>query len=347
MASSFNYSPFCIQKLCARYHRCPPYENVFSRIYNKNNIHCQHLSPIMAQRIIMQAQFFHADIQNDIDDSSFQTWFIDGYFRDDSNLSHTFIPKAFIKFMCKSKEFQRFIVYAIVRVMCRIIKGYGLRPNCIADTLVSWRIIEIAQSQFIDNYESYYISDDNFKSVNLWKVEKKNEKLDTNFVLLFEKELNVKVDVQAINILDDKSHDNMILSIRERIKNKNKELVYWDHPLLINSLLIKSLKLNNIHPSQWFHPYKQQHVFDFVWNKYDIKQVKPRKRCFICYKRKNKKKSRKLRRCSRCKQPGLYYCSKQCQKVHWNKKHRNFCRSDYDEYVKSLLKLNKKTSLPL
>ena len=357
---SFSHSSFCNESILRAVgnHKRSCFTAEFSRIYNKKNIECKHLSGIMAQRLYCNAQLFHDEMSD-----HFEEIYINDFFRDSSKPSQVFIPKSYINFMCKSDKFKTLLKYSIERIVSRMIKGLGFKCNCIAEKIIVWILICQAQEYYINNIESCWRDDDEMTYINSWNVEKKNEKLDLNFMKIYEHELKIKVD-RSLNDPEHNTYKSHLISlakdtenwdrfyplqnklIPENYRHIHKELnggelhleylkhlfssklhyfVDWKNPLIRNDLLIKSLRLNKIHPSQWFQPFDEYRIYDFYYNHDDYKRVKLRNRCTVCYKRNNKKKSIKVRKCSGCKAKCLYYCSRKCQKYHWKHEHRRFC----------------------
>ena len=357
MAGTFAPSPYCNKSILEKLHECPTFDCVFSRIYDKSNIECKHISGNMAQRLYYQSHLLHDEVF-----CAFKDFVINGHFRDWNDPSHVFIPKSYINFMCKCDKFPSLMKHALERVISRLIKGLGLKCNCIADKVIVWVLICQAQFGYISNDESVIRDRPHDNWINSWSLEKKNQDLDTNFMLLYETELGIKVD-RNINNPKVNTYLSTIVRVQKDIEigwrcqyghhdNKIKKLykddtinvgelylrqlnslfddertrhhiVDWDNPLIRNDLL-KSMKVNKTHPTKWFEPFDMDRIFDFYYVHIDYRRVKVRKRCMVCLKRKSKRKGIRLMRCKGCKHPNLYrfYCSRKCQKYHWKYHHR-------------------------
>ena len=360
MAKVFGASPFSNEIIIEKSHKYPTIPCVFSRIYNKKNKECRHISGDMAQRLHYQSQLLHDEMPG-----QFENLCVNGYFRDYNNPSHVFIPKSYINFMCKSDKFSVLMKHTIERVISRLIKGLGFKCNCIADKIIVWILVCQAQHGFITNDESCIRDSENNIAVNSWSLEKKHQDLDTNFMLLYETELGVKI-ARNINNPKKNTYESALVRVATDIKigwnlqyhehdQKIKKLykddtmnvgelylkklnalfddektkhhiVDCDNPLIRNDLL-RSMKVNRIHPTKWFEPFDTSRIFDFYCVAIDYRRVRMRKRCIVCNKRKNKKKGRKLFKCSSCKCSFQLYCSRRCQKHYWNHHHRGFCNS--------------------
>ena len=332
-----------------------------SRIYNgkRNKKRCPHISGRMAHRLFLQGEILKDHFRE-----YFESHFIDRLFKEidwDGKVKKIYIKQRYLDYMTHSDysdTFNKLIIHYLYRMLFRLAKGYGFECNCIAEILIAWIIIIEAQTVFVirqelDHFEPLDRFDD-----NTWQFLKKNEKLDANFLLVYERELSLNISKSlnnvcagvykyildegemcvniereetwdkeyenAENIMDAKQHNRRLLhEYVEQLKildNHRYELIDYIHPKIGNLHLIKSLDLNNIHPSKWFIPSNEEKANKFTHESTDFKAVRVRKRCIVCKRRKEEAKIEKFKKCKRCKQP--LYCGKKCQKYHWNHGHK-------------------------
>eukprot|EP01083_Nonionella_stella_P025775 70985_1 len=319
----------------------------FSRIY-KLNRNKNHISGRMAHRLYLQGILQTDEICN------FEDFFIDGLFRGWDDKKDIRITQSYLDFMIESKHFHQLMAHALNRILCRLIKGFGFKCNCIAERVLAYDLMVKAQDAFIDATEMYNFGIEGTFDNNSWQFEKERKGFDVNFLLVMQRELSINMDKSLNNAcensykyvfsaLDEKQkqynelkikyHDRVdrldfllegIIGIKEKmafLKQHEKYLIDYDNPNIGIWFLIKSWKLNAIHPSKWFVPFNcnRVRIFDFYWNHSDWKRVKLVKRCVVCKKKGNKWTGIRLKTCKECKEP--LYCSRKCQKYHWKHEH--------------------------
>eukprot|EP01084_Bolivina_argentea_P306841 530290_1 len=271
---------------------------------------------------------------------------------------YNILPSSYQTYIFRCNLFPKLLLDSIKRIFCRLAKGIGFKCNCIGEILIAYAIIIEAQECFIEGdehcvQETFYF-------------EKNNQQLDTNFLLVYEKEFNVIINPQfnnmAVRYLGEKTHrlevTNALIKsfdvnsdvdekleqlkrnrgfLKDSIKKiitlgNTNSLIDYENPLCGNIYLWKKLNLDKIHPSKWFIPFDRQRFFDYRINRKEYYKIKARQRCAVCASLKWKDKNlllgnKKLRKCSGCKL--WVYCSRKCQKYDWSvRKHREVCGLD-------------------
>eukprot|EP01084_Bolivina_argentea_P091693 165034_1 len=194
----------------------------FSRIYgkNKNISNCDHISGRMAHRLFLQGVLLVDFLKDDFD------LFFTRLFVNDNDESNIFIKRSYFNFMSKSEHFQQLIAHSLNRILCRLIKGFGFKCNCIAEKLLAYQIIVMAQDALIDRTEKDHFAIEGKFDTNEWQFEKINKTLDENFLLIFESELALKIN-KSINKVDENTY-----------KFISKNLLEWTN-------IVHYIELNN------------------------------------------------------------------------------------------------------
>eukprot|EP01084_Bolivina_argentea_P091691 165022_1 len=178
----------------------------FSRIYGRKQSDCKYISGRMAHRLYLRGIIFSDELEET---------FLNGVFRDWDDETKIFIQKSYINYIMTA-EFQTLLKHALNRVMSRLMKGFGFAANCIAERFLAFRLIGWAQDAFVDRTELYNFNK-NFTFYQSWPIERVNELLDANFVIVMEKECNIKIDRQVNKeILNDILKDLMVKIDKEQ-----------------------------------------------------------------------------------------------------------------------------------
>eukprot|EP01083_Nonionella_stella_P025776 70988_1 len=175
----------------------------FSRIYglnpNKSSTDCRHISGRMAHRLYLQGIMETDQILPEFGEYKF----VDLLFRDYNDKSNIYIKQSYIDFMLTSQTFQQLIKHALNRILCRLIKGCGFKCNCIAEQVLSYHIIVMAQDALVERTEMDHFQIEGKFDDNSWHFERKKEKLDVNFLLVLQKELSVNINQSLNNVRDN------------------------------------------------------------------------------------------------------------------------------------------------
>ena len=191
----------------------------FSRIYNgkRNRRRCKHISGRMAHRLYLQGEMMTDSFRE-----SFDLCFIDGLFREydklygnDDKLRKRYIKRSYLDYMLSSEDFQNLIVHSLNRILCRLVKGLGFECNCIAEVLVAYHVIIVAQSAFVDGEEVYHFDLNARFDDNPWQFLKESEKLDANFLCVYERELSINVN-KSLNKVRENTCGYVVKSLEQR-----------------------------------------------------------------------------------------------------------------------------------